>query len=326
MSKVEVTYYVISGGRVGLCVHRALYPENGTWFASRDGVRTAYSDTLQGAVDAVWSNGEILLKGEDGQVLGARVEGTWFGRFARDGDPLCDVYPLLDGSCGDWRVCPHYGTRDLGSAFGDPLEACRAYLAAEASAEPEPNMRTITIVGDITGQGAQVVGPYNYGWECANARTDHRAARIQDAIDAAYPTGDLRVMGANAVWGANAVVRAVRVDGKWVGGAWWDARNTPPTTDEPNAFTKHDQAKPRTDLLPPRALLAMAAVLAHGAEKYGDDNWKRGGVGARPRYIAAALRHVLAYQSGEELDPESGLGHLAHALTSLAFAFELGEV
>lgn len=106
----------------------------------------------------------------------------------------------------------------------------------------------------------------------------------------------------------------------WLNQVEYTARNAAPP------FTKHDQTKPRADLLPPRALLAMAAVLAHGAEKYGDDNWRRGGVGARPRYIAAALRHVLAFQSGEELDPESGLGHLAHALTSLAFAFELGEV
>lgn len=54
------------------------------------------------------------------------------------------------------------------------------------------------------------------------------------------------------------------------------------------------------------------------------DNWRKGGKAVIPRYIGAALRHILAYQTGERLDPESdGNPHLAHALTSLAFALEL---
>jgi hypothetical protein len=41
------------------------------------------------------------------------------------------------------------------------------------------------------------------------------------------------------------------------------------------------------------------------------------------RYYAAALRHLPAWRGGEELDPESGLTHLAHALANAAFLMEL---
>lgn len=87
---------------------------------------------------------------------------------------------------------------------------------------------------------------------------------------------------------------------------------------------KGDAHKPRFELLPPHALETVASVLAHGAAKYSDDNWRRveGGYG---RYIAAALRHVYARMKGERLDPESGMPHLAHAVCSVLFAMELDK-
>ena len=85
---------------------------------------------------------------------------------------------------------------------------------------------------------------------------------------------------------------------------------------------KDDQGKPRVDLIPPRALLAMGEVLGHGAAKYGADNWKGLENGSR-RLYGAALRHLLAWGMGERADPESGLPHLAHALTCLALMMEL---
>lgn len=74
---------------------------------------------------------------------------------------------------------------------------------------------------------------------------------------------------------------------------------------------KFDQGKPRVDLLPPDALLAVAQVLTFGAEKYGARNWEKGI--AYGRLFAAAQRHLLAWQGGEENDPETGLPHLSHA-------------
>lgn len=39
--------------------------------------------------------------------------------------------------------------------------------------------------------------------------------------------------------------------------------------------------------------------------------------------IAAAMRHLAAWRDGEQLDEESGLPHLAHALCCIVFLREL---
>ena len=56
-----------------------------------------------------------------------------------------------------------------------------------------------------------------------------------------------------------------------------------------------------------------------GAKKYGDENWKQG-FDDNKRVLAAALRHIYQFLDGERVDPESGLNHLEHAITNLAFA------
>lgn len=48
----------------------------------------------------------------------------------------------------------------------------------------------------------------------------------------------------------------------------------------------------------------------------GDPNYMLGM--AKHRLLGAALRHVLSDMTGEELDPESGLSHLGHAMCNLA--------
>lgn len=73
---------------------------------------------------------------------------------------------------------------------------------------------------------------------------------------------------------------------------------------------KHDQDKPRMDLLDSDALEGLAAVLTFGAQKYAADNW-RGGLSYR-RVLAASLRHLFAILRGEDTDPESGLPHIDH--------------
>lgn len=76
-------------------------------------------------------------------------------------------------------------------------------------------------------------------------------------------------------------------------------------------------AKPRLDLVPWPAVEQIAEVLTYGAAKYDDNNWARG---ARwGRYFAALCRQLFAWWGGENLDPESGLSHLAHAGCCLLF-------
>lgn len=87
---------------------------------------------------------------------------------------------------------------------------------------------------------------------------------------------------------------------------------------------KFDQEKPRWSLLPLSALKPVVQVLTNGAKKYADDNWKKV-PNAKERYLSAALRHLEAYQSGEELDKEWGLPHLAHAICGLLFMLWLDQ-
>lgn len=89
------------------------------------------------------------------------------------------------------------------------------------------------------------------------------------------------------------------------------------------AGVKYDQAKEPIALLSRVWLLGVAKVMGFGAKKYAAHNW-RGGI-ERSRLISAALRHILAYNEGEDTDPETGLSHLDHASCCLMFARELHE-
>jgi hypothetical protein len=55
-------------------------------------------------------------------------------------------------------------------------------------------------------------------------------------------------------------------------------------------------------------------------ERDGRDNWRRGMKWRR--LIGAALRHLLAFSRGEDLDPETGLSHLAHLGCCTTFLLE----
>tara|TARA_B110000211_G_C13702968_1_gene388321 strand:+ start:296 stop:598 length:303 start_codon:yes stop_codon:yes gene_type:complete len=87
-------------------------------------------------------------------------------------------------------------------------------------------------------------------------------------------------------------------------------------------FKKFDGAKTRYELVPPKAIKAVAEVLTFGANKYGANNWMD--VDDPERYVGALMRHLEAYRSGEINDPESGFSHLHHAATNVAFLIELG--
>lgn len=84
-----------------------------------------------------------------------------------------------------------------------------------------------------------------------------------------------------------------------------------------SAPRKFDQDKPQVNLIPTIALIEMGKVLAFGAKKYDRGNWAKGL--ATSRYYDAATRHLLAWNEGEDKDPESGLSHLAHAAVNLCF-------
>jgi hypothetical protein len=77
---------------------------------------------------------------------------------------------------------------------------------------------------------------------------------------------------------------------------------------------KQSHSPYRCDLLPPRALLHLAAILKEGADKYGDENWR---LIPFADHINHAMTHILAHKAGDTTDD-----HIGHALCRMMFAFE----
>lgn len=84
-----------------------------------------------------------------------------------------------------------------------------------------------------------------------------------------------------------------------------------------NPKTIHGIAKPPLGLIPGTAMVAVAEAMRCGMEKYGPANWRDKPV-TTSTYTSAALRHLFAWIDGEDVDPESGATHLAHAMACMA--------
>lgn len=69
--------------------------------------------------------------------------------------------------------------------------------------------------------------------------------------------------------------------------------------------------KPPLDLLEREANEATAWAMAHGAAKYGRQNYLTIPIHARI-YAAAVMRHAQQFLDGEDQDADSGLSHWAH--------------
>lgn len=83
---------------------------------------------------------------------------------------------------------------------------------------------------------------------------------------------------------------------------------------------KNDMGKPDLSLVPLSALEEEAKGFMLGEKKYGRYNYMAGLEASR--LIGAALRHIHAWNTGEDLDPESGASHLGHARCCLAMVLE----
>ena len=83
---------------------------------------------------------------------------------------------------------------------------------------------------------------------------------------------------------------------------------------------KYDQGKSELGLIPRYSIEQVGLVLAYGREKYGEHNWRKGLL--VQRNINAALRHIYAANEREDIDSDSGLPHLAHALCCIMFALD----
>ncbi len=88
----------------------------------------------------------------------------------------------------------------------------------------------------------------------------------------------------------------------------------------PGKAIKNDALKPRMSLIPQLAKYDVAKVMTYGEEKYASYNWMNG---FKWTLLADAVdRHLTAFLCGEDIDPESGLPHLAHLACSVMMALE----
>lgn len=85
---------------------------------------------------------------------------------------------------------------------------------------------------------------------------------------------------------------------------------------------KDNRGKAPLDLLPSAPLVAIAEILAFGARKYQPHNWRKGL--PWPDTYASLQRHLLAWNGGEDLDPETGKSHLWHAGCQMLFLIDFG--
>jgi hypothetical protein len=78
---------------------------------------------------------------------------------------------------------------------------------------------------------------------------------------------------------------------------------------------RYNGGKPDLSLIPLCTLEDEARVWMYGKQKYAAWNWAKGMPWSVP--YACALRHLSAWQQGEDIDPESGQPHLAHVMCNL---------
>lgn len=85
---------------------------------------------------------------------------------------------------------------------------------------------------------------------------------------------------------------------------------------------KADSGKPNLSLVPKQIIYEIEKVRSFGVKKYKDpENWKRVEL---ERYHQALLRHTLAvWEDINAKDKESGLLHLSHMATNIAFLLEM---
>lgn len=75
------------------------------------------------------------------------------------------------------------------------------------------------------------------------------------------------------------------------------------------------EGKGRYDLIPPIPLKRLALVYERGANKYGENNWKKGMKVSR--VLDSALRHIFQYMEGDCVED-----HLAQAAWNIFAAME----
>jgi hypothetical protein len=88
-----------------------------------------------------------------------------------------------------------------------------------------------------------------------------------------------------------------------------------PVTEDPQRGPKEKDGKPDWSIMPFNEMEYALRVFEYGVKKYGGPFTYRAGIPIS-ELLSAAMRHLIAIQNGEEIDPESGQPHAAHVVTN----------
>jgi Domain of unknown function (DUF5664) len=80
---------------------------------------------------------------------------------------------------------------------------------------------------------------------------------------------------------------------------------------------RYNEGKLRWSLVDFKCLEETVRVLEIGADKYDLHNWKKGS--PITQLSESLLRHMFAFMSGEDKDPESGRSHIGHVICNAMF-------
>lgn len=83
---------------------------------------------------------------------------------------------------------------------------------------------------------------------------------------------------------------------------------------------REDSGKNQLSLISPLAIESMGRILTQGAIKYERHNWRKGMKWSR--CIDSLKRHLLEFEKGIDVDPESQESHLGHIMVNAMFLLE----
>ncbi len=89
------------------------------------------------------------------------------------------------------------------------------------------------------------------------------------------------------------------------------------STKETNPKDAIGSTKVSLHLVSSPVMMEMALGMTEGACKYGAHNYRVAGVRGSV-YYNAAMRHLMAWMEGEDIDPDSGIHHIGKALSCLS--------
>lgn len=210
------------------------------------------------------------------------------------GDVLVAV-KFKDGDVGTGRACEFYW-QDTGSAF----DIVSYKVLVPNKHKPQPG-------------ADKVVSQEEMFFDIATSMGKNVALKVGSLSAIGSGPGIIVSGNLNTDKGGDFVVDAegkVLVKGDFVNEVVGDVNS-----DARGSGARFNAGKPDFSLIPMTLLEGEARVWAYGAKKYKAWNWMKGMDWNVP--FACAMRHMAAWQRGEDTDPETGESHLDHAMCNL---------